>query len=32
MSMTAFESIMDFLDPEYHEDDDLLEKRSSPRL
>ena len=27
MSMTAFESIMDFLDPEYHEDDDLLEKR-----
>jgi hypothetical protein len=25
--MTAFESIMDFLDPEYHEDDDLLEKR-----
>lgn len=27
MNMTAFESIMDFLDPEYHEDDDLLEKR-----
>lgn len=27
MSMTAFESIMDFLDPEYHEDDDLLEKK-----
>lgn len=27
MSMTAFESIMDFLDPGYHEDDDLLEKR-----
>lgn len=26
MSMTAFESIMDFLDPEYHEDDDLLKK------